>query len=549
MKLDQIHVLEKLLTLHEKLPHRVHQLEGVEQLVLDEDPRRGRVIPFAFALFDEVGAGKTKQVIDAAQVLYLGNEIDTMLVITPGFARSTWAEEDPDLGEVAKHAWDIVPNVIHEYHRHCTDIDFSSKALHWVVSNYEFIRRDNRLHDLLAILRGRKTYLVLDESWAVKGFSDQMKACRTLRAKRALRAVELNGTPLADGKPEDLYYPFMILDPDIIGAQNRTHFRAEYCIIQADPQRRYEKVIGYRNLGQLNSRIAPYVLTRRTRDCFDLPPMLDPIIVEARLTPPTWKMYVEQRDEMVSWLGSQASVSKQAIVKALRLAQITSGFLGGLEELQPDAPIAPPTDPIPQWLRAKHPDAAEPDQTPVPAFILAPGGTGPQTREIGREKLDSFLHWLETWPDQPDKLLVWTRFTPELERTTRELLRIYPQVRNLRGKQSETDRTAAKLLLAPGNKERGAVVGNQKAGGASLNFSAANVAVYLSNGPALIERTQSIGRIERPGATQPMLIVDVVATGPRGQKTIDHAILKALRNKEDMARWTVAQWRAILKGV
>lgn len=551
MKLDQIHILEKLLSLHEKLPHRAHQLEGVEQLVLDDDPRRGRVIPFAFALFDEVGAGKTKQVIDACQVLYLGNEIDTVVVITPGFARSTWAEEDPDLGEVAKHAWDIVPNVIHEYHRHSTDVDFSQKALHWVVSNYEFVRRDDRLYDLLALLRGRKVYLVLDESWAVKGFSDQMKACRTLRAKRALRAVELNGTPLADGKPEDLYYPFMILDPAIIGAQNRTHFRAKYCIVQTDPQRRYEKIIGYKDLDDLNGRIAPYVLTRRTRDCFDLPPMLDPIIVEARLTPQTWAIYREQRDDMVSWLGSQASISKQAIVKALRLSQITSGFLGGLEEIQPDEPIAPVQDEVPQWLRAKYPNVPTVGtSSPVLGMTqpVQPGQTGPMTREIGREKLDAFLHWLETWPEQPDKLLVWTRFTPELERTTRELLRIYPQVRNLRGKQSEEDRTLAKLLLAPGNTERGAVVGNQKAGGASLNFSAANVAVYLSNGPALIERTQSIGRIERPGATKPMLIVDVVATGPRGQKTIDHAILKALRSKQDMARWTVDQWRKILKG-
>jgi superfamily II DNA or RNA helicase len=80
-----------------------------------------------------------------------------------------------------------------------------------------------------------------------------------------------------------------------------------------------------------------------------------------------------------------------------------------------------------------------------------------------------------------------------------------------------------------------------------LNFSAANIAVYLSNGPALIERTQSIGRIERPGAKQPMLIVDVIATGPKGQKTIDHQIMKSLRAKEDMARWTVQQWRNALQ--
>ena len=72
------------------------------------------------------------------------------------------------------------------------------------------------------------------------------------------------------------------------------------------------------------------------------------------------------------------------------------------------------------------------------------------------------------------------------------------------------------------------------------------IAIYLSNGPRLIERTQSWGRIDRPGATSPMTLVDVIATGPKGQKTIDHSILKALRGKQDMANWSVNEWRRIL---
>jgi hypothetical protein len=71
--------------------------------------------------------------------------------------------------------------------------------------------------------------------------------------------------------------------------------------------------------------------------------------------------------------------------------------------------------------------------------------------------------------------------------------------------------------------------------------------VFLSYGPRLIERTQSIGRIERPGAVEPMLVADVVAVGPKGQKTIDHKVLKALRSKDDMASWTYARWRELMR--
>lgn len=518
-------ILKDLLVAHEKFPHREHQLVGVETLLKH---------PF-FLLADEVGAGKSKQVVDTAQILWMQKEIDTVVVITPGFARSVWADEDPVIGEVAKHAWDDVPNFIHEFHKHYCDLDFSPPgALHWVITNYEFIRRDERLYSLMQQLRGRKTWLVLDESWALKGFSDQMKACRMLRVKRATRVVQLNGTPLADGKPSDLYYPMMILDPDILGVKNRTHFRSKYCIMGGYLNK---QVVAYQNLDDLNRRIAPYVLSRRTRDCFDLPPMLDPITIEARLSDPTWTHYTAMRDDMVTWIGGAASTASQAIVKALRLAQITSGYLGGLEtilEEEPDAAFGAQ----PQWLRSIH-------ATPT-APIAAP--TSGATREISREKLDATLNWIDTLGTQPNKLLTWCRFRPELERTTTAFKTIYPHVFQLKGGQTKAERAEAKMFLAPGGDARpGAVVGNQKAGGASLNFAGANIAIYMSNGPALIERTQSVGRIERPGATQPMLIVDVLATGPRGQKTIDHHILKALRSKDDMAQWTVEQWRSMLK--
>lgn len=553
-------LIEDLLNAAEKFAHRAHQLAGVIELVKDFDLDRTspfgnlvfrRELPNCFALFDEVGAGKSKQIVDAAQILYRQGKVDTMVVLVPGYARSTWAEPDPMLGEVAKHAWDMIPNVIHEFHARYDEIEWAPNALNWIVTNYEFIRRDERLLSLIKQLRGRKTWLVCDESWMVKGrTADQTKAVAMIRRKRADRVTLLNGTPLADGKPVDLYAQMQILDPGILGVKNFSHFKAKYCIMGGFKSK---QIVDYQNLDELTARIAPYVLTRRTRDCFDLPPMLDPVLVEARLSQETWKIYVDQRDEMVSWFAGQASVSKQAIVRGLRLAQITSGYLGGLEDVDSDVDLQPagpdwsePTrQPVPQWLRSIH------ELPPDPA-AAAPAIKQPDpvkfTKELGREKLDAMMNWLGTMPTMPNKLLIWCRFKPEGDRTAAEIKRLYSLVERLKGGQTDDEKAAAKRLLSPDSDPalKGCVVGNQKAGGASLNFSGANVAVYLSQGPALIERTQSIGRIERPGQRNPMLVVDVVATGPKGQKTIDHHILRALRNKDDMARWTVDQWRRIL---
>jgi hypothetical protein len=561
--------LKTYLSACERLVHREHQLVGVEQLVKMTDPGRiavhngvtyRREIPGVFALFDEVGAGKTKQIIDTAQVLYYGGpgfkpgQIDTVLTLTPGFARSTWADSDPLLGEVAKHAWTFVPNIVHEFHGNYTDLDFSEEGLHWVVTNYEFIRRDERRDQLLLALKGRRVWMIVDESWCVKGNSDQTRACIMIRRKRADRVTILNGTPLSDGKPMDLYYQFMLLDSGIIGAKTKAHFKSKYFIMGGFNGQR---VVDYQNLDELNARIAPYVLSRRTRDCFDLPPMLPPVTVEARLSDSTWKIYRSQRDDMVSWLGAQVSVSKQAIVKILRLSQITSGFLGGLEDVDDEGGELPllqrmSQDPMPAWLRKA---TNQPDEQPTLSAFGGPFDAAPVKtdvrivcKEISREKLDAFMNWLETMQVLPNKLVAWCRFRPELERATKELQGTYKTVLNLRGGQTPDDRRIVKKMLAPGgDPSPTAVVGITGTGAASLNFSAANIMVFMSHDPALIKRTQSIGRIERPGQTQPMLLVDVIATGPKGQKTIDHHLIKSLRAKDDMARWTVNQWRSILQ--
>jgi SNF2 family DNA or RNA helicase len=524
---------EALLHANERLPGRSHQRTGVRALM--DHP--------AFALFDEVGCGKSKQVVDAAQLLYQHLVIDTVVVLTPGFARSTWADPDPVLGEVAKHAWASTPNIIHDYRGDADQLhqDFADPSLHWVVSNYELIRREQRLLPLMRALRTRRVWLVCDEGWALKGWSQQMRAVRRLRAQCAARCTLLNGTPLADGKPSDLYYQLQVLDPDIIAARSRAEFQARYCMMGGFQGR---QVIGHHDLDDLNRRIAPHVLTRRTRDCFDLPPMLDPVTISATLSPSSWDVYRQMRDDMVAWLNGQPSISLHAVVKALRLAQITSGYLGGLED-DPSVPEmgteTPDLGTMPSWLREK----VSPDTPPLRQDALTI--TGPQTRELGREKLDALLEWVSRQDPTLTSILVWCRFRAELERTANALRAIFPDVYTLQGGQSREDRDRAKRALAPGSRARVAVVGNTKAGGASLNFSGTHTAVYMSHSPSLLERTQSIGRIERPGATRPMLIVDVVATGPKGQRTIDHHILRSLRQKDDMARWTVDQWRSAIR--
>lgn len=527
-----------------QLAPREHQKDGVKFLLRCKTPSGH----YGAGIFDEVGAGKTKQVIDTAQVLYEAGEIDTVLVLTPAFARGVWADPNPALGEIAKHGWSTVPNYVQEYSVRTAKYlgkgpygemaTQTTNPLRWIVSNYEFIRVEERLVALLSYLTRRRFWLVGDESWTLANKNTKTwKATHQIR-KLAARTTILNGTPVAEN-PLDLNGQMAILDEQILGfpfidrygkekwSTSDTRMRQRYALLK--PNVSFPMIIGWQNLEELRAKVAPYVIRRRTRDCFDLPPILDPIMIEAKLTDATWKLYREMRDDMVAWLGTDtASIAKQAIVKGLRLAQITSGFLGGLERF----------DETPEGMLDFGND------TPAPPL---PEGEPP--REIGREKLDALLDWLARFSPQPTRLLVWCRFRPEIERAVRAFDGSAPHLNRkmflLYGQQSREDRAQAIAALNPDiePEEPIGVVGTAAAGGAGLNFSGCSLAVNLSHFFNLRIFLQARGRIDRPGQRHPIQYADVVATGPKGQRTIDHHVLAALRGKQDIAEWTAATWR------
>lgn len=497
-------------------PYR-HQIEGIHALTLLNNPATGRVLEGCFALFDEMGAGKTKQVIDAAQVLYYQGKVNRVVIVAPAAVRSVWY--DPELGELAKHLWIETPAAIFEFHakiRRWFSGTASNTPLRFIVTNYDYIRREEHREVLLKIC-DEKTMLVLDESSAVKNWKAlQTKACYELRLKCG-RVVLLNGTPIANS-PEDMFAQGKIMNPKILDCKTYYHFRARYAVMGGWQQK---QIVKWVNLEDMQKRFAPYVLRRLKSQCLDLPEKLPSVTLTATLSGSTWKLYKEMRDEMVAWLtGSTVSSAPQAVVKALRLSQLTSGFIGGI---------------------IKADIEGENDGTPA---IY-------ETEEVGREKLDVFLEWYkERLVEDPSlKLLVWCRFRAELERLARELDSGVISVGRIWGGQKHEERNEALRLLDPRTTPNTpvVVVGTPASGSMGLNLTAAHTVIYLSNDYSLKTRLQSEDRVHRPGQRNVVSYFDVIAVGPNGQKTIDATIVKALRDKHDLASWTTEAWVAALR--
>ena len=530
-------------------PPPPHVREGVEFIMAN---------PYGLIATD-MGGMKTAQACIAAQFLHDADVIDRVIVVTLAALRSAvWFDES--LGQLREQVFEDKRNYVSEYHARTRNWAYGptdAKELRWIISNFEYLRNPQNLAVLLPYC-GPRTFLILDESSAVRNYkSAQTEACMLLRwqqnkkgrpilgVPRCGRILEMNGTPVAES-PLDMFSQGNLLHPDILQCRYITHYKARYCV-QVPVLSPYKKdkdgkalplldkwnrpiltiktgEEGWTNLQDLQKRFAPYVLRREAKDLgidFALPP----VGIDVPLTQATWKIYKEMEREMVVWLQSGVATAHQAGVKAIRLAQITSGFLGGIED--PNI--------------GDTPDVHQPVQV------------------IGREKLDFALEWhadlLKRYPDL--KLLTWCRFVPELRRYLYEERLTFPSIpvgaacgeKIFDGEHSQkTEREFALRLLHPKTAPQGpATVGaTQGTGAMGLNFTACRTVLDMSYDFSPWKKRQGDARVNRPGQTGPVSFHYLVAVGPRGQKTIDHHIMLTRLGKMQINDLTVAGWVKLL---
>lgn len=509
------------LDLWKTLPHP-EQIRGMKHLITK---------PYA-GLFDQPGVGKTKQIIDAACWLWRNHIIDHVIVVSPAGVRGVW--DEPDLGELEKHCW--VPYQTQRYDSDTFTQSRNDDCLPWTFVSYGYIRKTTHqgkaklypaVDYLVRQFKGRRFWLVLDESSYVKGrFANQYAACKRLSGWAERRSI-LNGTPVSN-TVLDLFPQFMVLNPQILHSDETgkpmtyTMFKSIYQVYELQTMSRdvagqrkiieFPKFVGDNQsmIPDLQRRAKPYILRRMTADCVDLPPKVYSHI-EATLSKKTWKIYCEMRDTLVAWYEQNPSVAPNGAVKSMRLTQITSGFLGGLK-----------INPINQDILQEIPD---------------------EMQEIDDAKLTAFLEWFETVRGS-EQIIVWARFRKELERLNAALQKDGVTTGLIYGGQNDNQRQDVINSFTRGTTQ--VLVGQPKAGGIGLNLTAAHLEVYCSNDYNLITREQSEGRAHRRGQTKQVVIYDILAKGPNGERTVDFTILDALKRKEDFANWTADYWRVKL---
>jgi SNF2 family DNA or RNA helicase len=471
-----------------------------------------------FGLLMEQGTGKTKVLIDNAGYLYNCGQINALVVLAPNGVHRNWT-----LREVPAHLPDYIPHRCAYWS--ATPGKAEKKAwesvrepgpfLRVVAFNIEALSTDRGFEEAKKFLMMTNAMLVVDESSRIKNPS-------AVRTKNVLKLARLakyrriaTGTPVTKA-PLDVFTQFNFLEKAFFGTDSFTVFRARYAeMMDADhPLMRHIKMRTggkyappmiatdkdgkpvYKNLDELQKLTQSVSFRVLKKDCLDLPPKIYQTR-EVRLSPEQARAYKALVDSLKSQ-ANDPSLFEQVFKPVNKLASIT--FLQ-------------------QILCGTLPAPMSEDGQSRPLFDKAE--SNPRIRAL-----------LDVLEETDDAVIIWGRFTHDIEQITRALREEYGDrsVVNYYGEVSGADRQTA-IDRFQNDPDCRFFVGNAAAGGTGLTLTRASTMVYYSNSFNLEERLQSEDRAHRIGQdAERVLYIDLEVPG-----TIDSKIVNALKTKKSVA--------------
>ena len=453
----------------ERIRERLRNFEGIEEvsqpealvLPLRDYQRRGldflsylSSFRFGGILADDMGTGKTSQLIAHVAKRKQDEGHSPVLVIAPTSVTHTWENEirkfAPTLStlrlqsgsdRVAKY------DTLHDF-----DV---------VITSYALARLDAQ-----HLERFRFRTLVLDEAQNAKNPSSQI--AKVVRGLQADHRLAMTGTPV-ENSLRDLWAIFGFVEPGLLGSE-------------ASFRRRFELPIGdgdERAATNLRSRLEPFVLRRTKEDVAKELPERTEAIIECELSPLQRRLYrgiaEAARRDVLAKLDDEGTESATVHVLAAltRLRQVCA-----------------------------HPGLLVPD------YLDEPEASG---------KFDAFLETVDEVLDGGHKVLVFSAFASMLKVMRTALDRRNVNYGYLDGSTKDRDRQLeVERFMAEGGPP--VFLCSLKAGGVGLTLTAADYVILYDPwwNPA-VER-QAIDRTHRIGQTRPVTAYRMVTAGSVEEK-------------------------------
>ena len=226
-------------------------------------------------------------------------------------------------------------------------------------------------------------------------------------------------------------------------------------------------------------------------ECLDLPETTD-IIRKVELEPQAMLLYRNLVKDSYAELSEGEVTITNVLTKLLRLSQLTGGFLGS-------------------------DDSSKAEQVSTAKL------------KVLEDIIDSAL-------EENKKLVVIARFIPEINAICRMLDKKGVRYSLLTGSVKDRDEQVAQFQNYP---DVPVFVGQIATAGLGITLTAASTMVFYSLDYSMSNFEQTKARIHRAGQRVPCTYIYLTAAG-----TVDEKVLKALKNKANLAKSLVDDYRA-----
>jgi SNF2 family DNA or RNA helicase len=457
-----------------------HQLKALEKSWASD----------TYALFMEMGTGKSKVLVDNIAILYDRGAIKGALIVAPKGVYKNWDAIEfpthlPDHIECTKVLWE--PTATKKKQAELDTLFDDKGDLKILIMNVEAFSTSKGLdfaRSFLNIFVGR-ALIGVDESTTIKNPTAK-------RTKNILKIGDLakyrrilTGSPVTKS-PLDLFSQCEFLDPYHLGHASYYSFRARYAnmVKRNFGGRQVQLVVSYRRLDELADILDKFSYRVLKEDCLDLPEkVFTKRLVE--LTPEQDKAYKQMKQMALAMLDNgEVMTTVNVMTQLMRLHQITCGH------------------------------------------FKADDGT---TTALKNNRMDALLQLLE---ETDGKVIIWANYREDIKNIVAALKKAYGDASTVEY-HGGVDSTLRQEHIAQFQQKNGPTryfVGNAQTGGYGITLTAANTVIYYSNSYDLEKRLQSEDRAHRIGQTGSVTYVDLIA-----ENTVDDKIVKSLRNKINIA--------------
>lgn len=358
--------------------------------------------------------------------------------------------------------------------------EVSDQGLQIVVVNYESAWRLER-----ELLRYNADLIIADEGHKIKSAQTSVSKSMHTLGDRARYRMLLTGT-LITNKEIDVFSQYRFINSDIFG----TSFYAF--------RNRYFDMLGYGNhtpvfrkylredfLKKMHS--VAYRVTKA--ECLDLPEITEEVRT-VELEPKAMKLYSNLEKESYTQMAGSEVSAVNVLTRLLRLSQITGGHL---------------TD-----------DEGD-------------------DNAVSTAKLDALSDIIDSAIAEGKKLVVMARFIPELNDVQELLEKKSVGYAVVRGGVKNRDEEIRRFQEYDDCR---VFVGQIAAAGLGITLTAASTMVFYSLDYSMSNFEQAKARIHRVSQKENCLYIYLIA-----KNTVDRKVLRSLRNKVDLAKLLVDDYR------